>query len=328
MSNSAAAISKPVITKKRSLDKNLIYGLLFVSPVLLGFLIFTLGPLLFTFILSLTNYSPGVKTVNFVGLSNYIEMFTGKDIFFFPSVKATFYYVALSVPCTIIFSFFMSVVLNMKIQGRAFFRGAFYLPMVIPLASSGMIWLWMLEPNFGIINNILRAIGIPPSTWLISDTTVIPTFVLMSLWLCGNTIVIFLAALQDIPTQLYEAIDVDGGTPFHKLFYITIPMISPVIFFNTVMGFINAFQTFVQPAVMTSGASGNGQALMGGPNNSSLLAVLYIYEQAFRFSKMGTACAASALLFIVIMISTALIFRVSKSWVYYGGDVKKNAKKI
>lgn len=309
-------------TGKKELT-NLWRGLLFTSPVILGYAIFVLVPLLMTIGLSFTDFSLGAPKTDFIGLKNYRDMFGGGDVFFFPSVKATLYYVMVSVPLGILLSFFIAVLLNTKIGARGLFRGIFYLPVVIPLASSSIIWMWMLQPDFGIVNFLLKSAGLPPSPWLASDVTVIPTFVLMSLWLCGNNIVIFLAGLQDIPSQLYEAIDVDGGNAWYKLVYITVPMLSPIIFFNTVMGFINSFQTFVQPMVMTSGAVAQTAGTMGGPNNASLLYVLYIYQHAFRFSKMGAASAAAMLLFLIILAFTALFFKASKSLVHYEGDVKR-----
>lgn len=306
-------------TRKNNLKK-LWLGLLFTAPVLLGYAIFVFVPLIVTVVLSFTNFSIGANNTAFVGMENYVRMFNGQDVYFWPSVKATLLYVFGSVPLNILFSFLVAVLLNTNIKGRSFLRGVFYLPVVIPLASGCSIWLWMLQPDFGIVNQLLKALGLPPGTWLSSDTTVIPTFILFSLWICGNTIVIFLAGLQEIPGQLYEAIDVDGGNAWHKLMYITIPMASPIIFFNTVMGVINAFQTFVQTAVLTPGYS---QMMMGQPNNSGLLYVPYIYIKAFRFSQMGAASASAIILLIAIAIFTVIFFRMQRSLVYYEGDVRK-----
>ncbi len=307
------------IDYKEKWNREDLAGYLFAAPVILGFLIFVLGPVLVTLILSLTKFSLG-GTPQFIGLKNYIELFSGKDPFFYPSVKATFYYVFFSVPAGIIFSFFVALLLNQKVKGLSFFRAAFYLPVVIPLVASSMIWLWLLQPDFGVINFVLKSVGLQASPWLASEETVIPTLVMFSLWLTGNTAVIFLAGLQEVPAQLYEAIDVDGGNAVHKLFYITIPMLSPIIFFNTVIGFINGFQTFVQPYIMTSG----GQSInMGTPNNASLLYALNLYREAFRFSKFGNASAEAVILFTVIVIITAIFFKFSSSLVHYEGEVKK-----
>jgi multiple sugar transport system permease protein len=293
--------------KKRS-SKEFGYGILFASPVLLGYLIFVIVPIVATLYLSFTSYSVGT-TPKWLGLDNYVHLFEGSDPFFYPAVKATLYYVGLSVPLGIILSFFVAILLNQKIVARGFFRSVFYLPVIIPLAASSMVWMWLLQPDFGIVNYALDSVHLPTSKWLGDTTSVVPTLILFSFWTLGNTIVIFLAGLQGIPSHLYEAIDIDGGNSFHKLIYITIPMSSPIIFFNTVIAFINGFQTFVQPAVMTQ----------GGPNNSSLFYVLYLFNEGFKSSRMGSASAISVLLFIVIILFTAAIFFFSKSFVYYEG---------
>jgi multiple sugar transport system permease protein len=303
--------------------KNLRAGLLFTSPVLIGYAVFIVIPLLVTVVLSFTDYSVG-GPMHVIGLQNFTDMFTGRDMYFYPAVKATIYYVFVSVPLSIVFSFLVAIVLNQKIAARGFFRGVFYLPVVIPLASAGIIWMWLLQPDFGVVNYLLREVGLPPSPWLSSDTTVIPTLIMFGLWNSGSTIVIFLAGLQSISPHLYEAVEIDGGSAWHKLIHITIPMSSPIIFFNSVMGFINAFQTFVQPAVMTSGGSGSAGAAMGGPDNASLLYVLYLFQNAFRFSKMGAASANAVILFLVTLAFTLAIFRFSKSLVYYEGDGKRS----
>jgi multiple sugar transport system permease protein len=299
---------------RKRLNKKLITGLLFTSPVLLGYAIFIIIPLILTIILSFTNYSIGAKSTVSVGLSNYTDMFMGRDIFFYPSIKATAYYVLFSVPLGITFSFLVAVLLNRNIKGRGLFRSIFYLPVVIPLASSAIIWMWMLQPDFGVINFLLREVGLPTSPWLSSDTTAMPTLILFSFWLCGSTIVIFLAGLQGIPSHLYEAIEVDGGNAWHKLIYITIPMSSPIIFFNTVIGFINGLQTFVQPSVMTN----------GGPSNSTMLYVIYVFQNGFKFSKMGAASASAMILFVISILFTYLLFRLSRSWIHYEGDGKRS----
>ncbi|HEY0826666.1 MAG TPA: sugar ABC transporter permease, partial [Bacilli bacterium] len=251
------------------------------------------------------------------------SMFTGQErFFFFPAIKATFYYVAVSVPLGIVFSFFVAVLLNQKVRGLGLFRSIFYLPVVIPLASTTLIWIWILQPNFGIANYLLQSVGLPPSTFLSSDTTFIPTLILFSIWLCGSTIIIFLAGLQSIPSHLYESIEIDGGNSWHKMLYVTIPLSSSVIFMNTVIGFINALQTFVQPTLMGGTAGTTTAGATGGPDLSGFLYVLYIFQSAFRFSRMGAASAAAVILIIVSIVLTYLIFKFSKSMVYYEGDGK------
>lgn len=306
-------------TKKYS-RSNLKMGLLFTSPVLLGYLLFVFIPLVFTLVISFTDFTIGARSVHFVGLKNFTDLFTGRDIYFWPSVKATLLYVFGSVPLSIFFAFSIAVLLNMKIKFRSFFRGILFLPVVIPLAAGCSIWVWMLQPNFGIINKLLKLIGLQGSTWLTSDKTLIPTFILVCLWITGNAIVIFLAGLQQIPEHLYEAVDIDGGNAWHKLINITIPMSSSIIFFNTVIGFINGFQTFVQTAIMTPGA---GHVLMGQPNNAGLMYVPYIYTKAFTFSEMGSASASALILLMAISLLTFVFFKIQNSYVYYEGGSKK-----
>ncbi len=298
-------------SKKRA-SREFGYGILFASPVLLGYLFFVIVPIAATLYLGFTSYSVGT-TPKWLGVDNYTRLFSGADPFFYPAVRATIYYVGVSVPLGIILAFFAAILLNQQIAGRSFFRSVLYLPVIVPLAASSMVWMWLLQPDFGIVNYVLDLLHLPTSSWLGDTTSVVPTMILFSFWSLGNTIVIFLAGLQGIPSHLYEAIDIDGGNAWHKLIYITVPMSSSIIFFNTVIAFINGFQTFVQPAVMTQ----------GGPNNASLFYVLFLFNEGFKSSRMGSASAISVLLFVVIALFTAVIFYFSKSLVYYEGKGEK-----
>ncbi|HET6414639.1 MAG TPA: sugar ABC transporter permease [Anaeromyxobacter sp.] len=288
-------------------------GWFFAAPVILGWIIFVAGPVLVTLFLALTEYSVG-GSPRFLGLDNYRRFFTSADPSFFASVRATSLYVLLTVPACVLVAFALALLLNTRVRARGIFRAALFLPVIIPLAASSVIWMWLFQPNFGVVNFVIRTLGLPAPLWLASETTVIPTMVLQNVWLTGNSMVIFLAALQGVPRHLYEALEVDGGNAFHRLVYITLPMVSPTIFFAVITGFINALQAFVQPAIMTSDAYH-----AGGPNNSSLLYVLFLYQEAFRFSKLGSASSAAVLLFAVIGTLTWLFFRFSRSLVYYEG---------
>lgn len=283
-------------------------GWLFAAPAILGFVIFVLGPMSASLWFSLTDYKVASQA-NFIGLDNYVHLFDGTDQFFYKSLGVTFYYVFLSVPLQIIVAFFLAILLNQKVKGLAFFRTVFYLPTIVPLIASSMIWMWLFDPDLGLLNVVLRALHLPESQWIYSEGSVVPTLVLMSLWTVGGTMIIFLAGLQDIPRHYYEAIEIDGGNALHKLMYITIPLTSPTIFFNTIMGFIGGFQVFVQPYVMTQ----------GGPNNSSLFYTFYLFREAFTFSNMGYACAIAWVLFIVVLVFTAFLFKTARKWVYYEG---------
>lgn len=285
-------------------------GILFAMPAIAGFVIFTIGPMVASFILSFTDYAI-VNDMHFIGADNYKRLFSGEDTLFYQSLKVTLEYVLLSVPAQIIFSFFIAFLLNQKIKGLAFFRTAFYLPTIVPIVASSMIWMWLLNPDLGLINSVLKALHLPTSQFIFGENTVIPSLVIMSLWTTGNVVVIFLAGLQGVPASLYEAVDIDGGGVLQKLKYVTIPLMTPTIFFNLVMGFINGFQVFSQAYVMTQ----------GGPNNASLFYVFYLYREAFTHQKMGSACAIAWVLFVIILAFAAVIFKSSNSWVYYeGGD--------
>lgn len=306
------AVERTSIMKaKNSMSKreknNLFYGVLFALPIILGFLIFTLGPMIASFIFSFTDYEV-TNTMQFVGLENYKNLFKGEDIFFYKSLKVTFYYVLLNVPVSIIGTFLMALLLNVKkIRGMSFFRTLFYLPSIVPVVATSMVWIWLLNPDFGLFNMLLEALGLPTSMWIYDKATVIPSLVMMGLWSAGATVVIFLAGLQDIPNQLYEAVDVDGGNFLHKFFYITVPMMTPTIFFNLVMGIIKSFQTFAQAYIMTD----------GGPDNASLFYAFHLYRTAFKNQHMSQACALSWVLFLIISVFTFFIFKSQKAWITY-----------
>lgn len=298
-------------SRKSSLKrKETIAGYLFAAPSILGFFIFTLGPMLISLVLSFTNYQI-VGDMTFVGVKNYITLFSGKDPYFYASLKATFIYVAMSVPVNIIFTFIIALLLNFeKLRCRSFFRAVFYIPSIVPVAAASMVWMWLLSPEFGLANIALKAIGLKPSMWLFSEKTVIPALVLVGVWSTGNIAVVFLSGLQGIPRQLYEAVEIDGGNFIQKLFHITIPMMTPAIFFNLIRGIIGAFQTFAQPYIMTE----------GGPNNASLFYSYYLYRETFQFSRMGYGCAISWVLFVIIAVLSAILFATSNRWVFYSGE--------
>lgn len=290
--------------------KSLFYGLLFTSPAILGFLIFTLGPMIASLVLSFTDYSVFKDRTSFIGFGNYVRMFSGADDYFYPSLGATFYFVALRVPAVIVLSFLIALLLNMNVKGRAFFRTVVYLPSIVPAVASAMIWMWLLNPDLGLINTLLNAVGLPGSLWLYGESSVVPAVVLTSLWGIGGTVIIFLAGLSGIPRQYYEAIDVDGGGWFSKLRHITVPLVSPTIFFNAIMTIIGSIQVFNEAYILTQ----------GGPNNKSLFYVFYLWRTGFRDTEMGYASALAWVLFLVILFFTFIVFRTSKSWVYYEGE--------
>ncbi|WP_068498289.1 carbohydrate ABC transporter permease [Paenibacillus kribbensis] len=283
------------------------WGLLFALPAILGLLIFTIGPIAASFIFSLTDWTIGGQ-MSFVGLENYRTILT-KDTTFSQSMFVTTYYALGSVPLGLTAAFIIALLLNQKVKGLSVFRTIYYLPTIVPSIANTMLWLWMFNPDFGLLNSLLESVGLPGSKWIYDESTAIPSLIMMSTWGIGNTVIIFLAGLQSVPTHLYEAAEVDGGNLWHKFFHITVPSMTPTIFFNLVMSLIGTFQAFNQAYVMTN----------GGPNNATLFYVFYLWRTAFTETKIGYASALAWILFFVIMVLTVLIFSTSKKWVHYEG---------
>jgi multiple sugar transport system permease protein len=297
------AIWKSLTKTKRRRDA--LEGYLFTMPVILGLLIFTLGPMLASFYFSFTQFDI-LSSPEWTGLTNYIKMFT-KEEHFWQACQVTALYAVTSVPLGILGSFLLALLLNQKVNGIAFFRTCFYIPTVVPAVASAILWGWLLNPDYGLINAVLSQLHLPTSRFLGEPETALPSLVLMSLWGIGGGMVIYLAGLQGIPESLYEAAKIDGANEWDLFLNITIPMMTPTIFFNLVMGLIGAFQTFIQAFIMTS----------GGPMYSTYFYNLMLYERAFRFMQMGMASAMAWFLCFVILVLTLLVFRSSSSWVYY-----------
>jgi multiple sugar transport system permease protein len=282
-----------------------IEGYLFISPWIIGFVVFTAGALLGSFSLSLTKWNI-VGTPEVVGLANYQKMV--EDRFFWQSIKVTLYYL-LNVPLNVVLGLLLALLLNQKVKGLSVFRTIFFLPSVAAGVAVSLLWMWIFNPRFGIINVLLKKIGIIGPLWLGSEEWAMPALIVMSIWGVGGGMLIYLGALQGIPTAFYEAATLDGANAWKKLLHITVPMITPVLLLNLVMGVIVSFQVFTQAYVMTD----------GGPNNNSLLYVLYLYRKAFEQSQMGYASALAWVLFIIIAGLSLFVFRSSSRWVYYGG---------
>ena len=296
-------------TAHRWIAREAITGYLFASPVILGLLIWVIAPMIGVIFISLTDWNV-LSTPKFIGVLNYIHLLT-TDLFFKGSLMVTSYFVVANVALTIVYSLIMALLLNQRVRGQGIYRSIFYLPSILPVVASSILWLWLYNPDFGLFNDLLQSVGIGKSLWLDTQTSVVPSLVLMSAWGgAGNTIVIFLAALQGVPRQLLEAVEIDGGNWFHKFWAITWPMISPVTFFNLVVGLINSFQVFTQIYIMTQ----------GGPNNASLFYVYLIYRDGFQRNDMGTAAALSLVLFLIVSLLGLVLFRWSSRWVYYGGE--------
>lgn len=284
-----------------------LWGVLCVAPAVLGFLIWQLGPIIASLLIAFTDWNIA-GTPEWIGFGNFQQMFT-QDELFWKSLRVTAVYTLGSVPLSIVFAFFLAVLLNQKIAGLPVFRTIFYLPSIVPAIAASILWLWLFNPDFGLLNAVADFLHLPRSQWIYGENSVIPSLILMSLWVVGPMMIIFLAGLQGVPRQLYEAVDVDGGTGFHKLLHITIPMVTPTILFNLVLSIIGTMQTFTQAYIMTQ----------GGPNNASLFYVLYLYRKAFQESDMGYASALAWVLFILIAVLSFLVLRSSDRWVYYEG---------
>jgi multiple sugar transport system permease protein len=295
----------------RNEKRNLRNGLLFASPWLLGFFFFALYPLVMSVYYSFTEYNV-IQAPAWSGLDNYRELFF-EDPRFWKSLGNTLYFTALSVPLSLVVSLGIAILLNMKIPAMSVFRTIFFLPSIVPIVASAVLWMWVLEPQSGLINGTLHQLfGVQGPGWLADESWAKPSLVLMSLWGVGGAIVIFLAGLSDVPQTLYEVAELDGAGTWHKFRHVTLPMMTPTILFNLVMGLITSFQYFTQVYIMTGGK--------GTPVDSTLFYALYLYRASFFYLRMGYASAMAWMLFIVILIATMSVLVSSKRWVHYQGD--------
>lgn len=285
-------------------------GYIFIAPFIIGFLVFIAGPMFFSLYASFTNYNI-TSRFDFIGLDNYKDMFI-RDQLFWTSLKNTLIFVLLGVPSFRIAAITLSVLLNNAIKGMRVFRTIFYLPVVMSGVATYLLWMQMFHPSYGLVNTVLSWIGIQGPAWLAEPFWTKPALVIMGLWSAGENMLLYLARLRGIPQQLYESAEIDGANSFHKLFKITIPMLTPIIFFDLITGMIGAFQVFQSAYVMTGGTS-------GGPMNSLLFYNYYLWNKAFKVFDMGYASAMSWFLFVVIMGITLFNLKFSKKWVYYEG---------
>jgi len=277
---------------------------LFISPWIIGFILFGAGPIVASAVISLTDWSL-LSDPKWIGLTNYRTMID--DPLFGITLRNTLYYAFVSVTLGVVVSFVLALLLNQKVWGITFFRTVFYLPSVVAGIAVALLFVNIFNPDFGLLNYALAKIGIQGPGWLVSPQWAMPALIIMSLWGAGGAMVIYLAGLQSIPEHLYEAAALDGAGSWRKFWHITVPMMSPVIFFNLIVGFITSLQAFVLIFVMTN----------GGPANATLVYGLYLYRNAFEFFNMGYASAMAWVLFIVIILITAAQFKLAQRWVYY-----------
>ena len=278
---------------------------LFMSPWLVGFVLFIGGPIIASLILSLCKYDI-LTSPKFVGLGNYLTLFTD-DPLFWQSLRVTGLYTMFSIPLLLLISLSAALLLNQKVGGLSWFRTIYYLPSVITGVVVALMWMWMFDGNFGIINYLLSLIGINGPVWLFDKFWVLPAFIVMSLWALGPPMIIFLAGLQGIPRVLEEVAIIDGANKWQVFWNVTIPMLSPVILFNLIIQIVYSSQVFIPAYVITE----------GGPANSTLFYTLYLYRMGFRWLMMGKASAMAWILFVLILVCTLTIFRSSARWVYY-----------
>ncbi|HXF62674.1 MAG TPA: sugar ABC transporter permease [Caldilineaceae bacterium] len=282
-------------------------GYVFIAPWLISFLAFDLIPIVSGFYHSFTVWTATGSEARFIGLGNYSEAVT-RDPLFWTSVWNTLYYMGVSVPLGIVVAFLLAMLLNSNIRGMPVYRTIYYLPSVVPVVAASIVWVFIFETRRGILNFALEAVGLPPIRWLSDPNWAMPALIIMSLWGLGATMIIFLAGLQGIPNELYEAAQVDGATALQRLWRITVPLMTPTIFFTLILNLVNAFQAFANAFILTN----------GGPNNATLLYMIHIYNHAFRYFRMGYASALAVLLFIVVFSLTVFVYRSSDRWVYYG----------
>ena len=287
---------------------NLRMGLLFAAPAIIGLLIFTAYPIVASIYYSFTSYSV-LQPGSWVGLDNYRTLLT-EDPVFYTTLYNTLFMAVFTIPLSVIVAMGLAMLLNLKVRGQAFYRTIFYLPTIVPFVASSVLWLWIYNPQYGIFNSLLWYAGIQGPGWLNDPAWAKPALVIMNLWTVGGWMVIYLAGLQDVPQELYEAAELDGARWWDRTWHLTLPFMSPYILFSVIQMVIGVFQYFTQVAVMTQ----------GGPADATRVYAYYLYQNAFTFFKMGYASAMAWLLFIFVVILTIIIFRTSARRVYYGGQ--------
>ncbi|HWQ45528.1 MAG TPA: sugar ABC transporter permease [Longilinea sp.] len=301
--------------RSRLEKRNTLLGMLFISPWIIGFIAFTLYPMVMSLFYSFTEYHAR-RASEWVGLQNYIAMF--HDDLYWTSLGNTLYMVVISVPVLLFFSFVCAVLLNLKIKGQSLYRVIYFLPSIVPTVASTLLWLWMLNPQTGMVNSALSVFGIDGPNWFQDPYWSKPALILLGLWGVGGTIIIYLSGLQDVPTALLEAAELDGANWFQRLRHITMPMVSPITLFNLITGVIAMFQYFSQAYVFGAAASTSENAL-GAPLSSTLFYSVYLYQRGISYLDIGVASAMAWVLFFIILGCTFLLLKVSDKFTYYAG---------
>lgn len=304
---SIAEAAAPPARAPRRWNREALHAYVFMSPAILGLLLFTIGPVLVSLYLSFTEYNI-LTAPKWIGLANYVELF-GERLFW-QALRVSAIYSIVSVPLGLLLALGLAVLLNHKMRSSMLFRSIYYLPTVISGVGVAMLWRWLFNAEFGIINVLLGKVGIDGPAWLLDAKWALPALIITSLWGIGGTTLIFLAGLQGIPHELYEAAEIDGAGHWSQFRSITLPLISNVTFFNLVLGIIGALQVFTDAFVITR----------GGPNHATLFLAFYLYQHAFLYLNMGYAAAIAWVMFVIVMLLTLLVFRSSPLWVYYEND--------
>lgn len=305
----SASKNQTYARKKRFLTKLDVIGWAFISPWLIGFLVFTAFPFLASLFLSFTNWGI-VGSWHWVGTQNYQNMVNGTDFKFFAAVRTTLYYAVVTIPGSQIIALLLALLLNKKAPGIAFFRTLFYIPAIASGVGTAYLWALIFSNQGGLLNSALGIVGIQGPNWLYSLTWSLPALMIMALWNVGTSMLIYLAALQGVPQSLYDAAAVDGATWWGKFWAVTIPMITPGVFFNMILGVIGTFQVFTAAYIITG----------GGPGDATLFYALYLFQVAFQNLQMGYASALAWVLFLVILLVTIIQLAVARLWVYYEGS--------
>ncbi len=292
-------------------QREAITGYLFISPWIIGFVVFMAGPMIALVLLGFMQWDL-IQPPRWIGFRNYEKLF--RDPLFFQSLKVTIGYGLGRVPLGIVVALGTALLLNQRVRLLSFWRVVYYMPVVLPPVAIALMWMWIYNPRYGVINSFLfQVFGIQGPRWLESPTLVLPSLMVMAVWVAaGRNMIIYLSGLQGISQELYDAAAVDGANAWVRFWKITLPLLTPIIFFNLVTGMIDTFKLFTQAYVMTQ----------GGPRNASLFFNYYLYQKAFQQYQMGYAAAMALVVFIIIMAITLLIFRTSKAWVYYEAEVK------
>lgn len=303
---STSARPTPLRSARRKRLGHLRLGLLFIAPWLIGFLTLTLYPFFSSLYFSFTSYNI-LNKPRWIGLENYQHLF--QDPKFTASIGNTLYYTLIAVPLGVILAIALALLYNQKLPARPLLRTLMYVPLIVPPVATALLWQWIFNPQIGLVNTLLAQIGVRGPTWLADPHWAKVALIIMAQWGVGGSVLLLLAALQDVPRQLYEAAEIDGANLWHKFRHVTLPMISPVVLFISITGIINAFQVFTEAFIVS-----NGQ---GGPLNSTLFYSLYLFQQAFRYFNMGYASAMAWLLFLAVLLITVIVFRTSARWVFY-----------